>query len=48
MSFNLDAFTSYGKEQGDNAPTSEAAAFRYGAALETQTAALRRDTEGLV
>jgi CRISPR-associated protein Csd1 len=33
VSFNLDAFTSYGKEQGDNAPTSEMAAFRYGAAL---------------
>ncbi|MFK8250636.1 type I-C CRISPR-associated protein Cas8c/Csd1 [Ancylobacter terrae] len=33
VSFNLDAFTSYGKEQGDNAPTSEEAAFRYGAAL---------------
>ena len=33
VSFNLDAFSSYGKEQGDNAPTSEAAAFRYGAAL---------------
>jgi CRISPR-associated protein Csd1 len=33
VSFNLDAFTSYGNEQGDNAPTSEAAAFRYGAAL---------------
>jgi CRISPR-associated protein Csd1 len=33
VSFNLDAFTSYGKEQGANAPTSEAAAFRYGAAL---------------
>ena len=33
MSFNLDAFASYGKAQGDNAPTSEAAAFRYGAAL---------------
>ena len=33
VSFNLDAFTSYGQEQGDNAPTSEAAAFRYGAAL---------------
>lgn len=33
VSFNLDAFTSYGKEQGDNAPTSEAGAFRYGAAL---------------
>lgn len=33
VSFNLDAFTSYGKVQGDNAPTSEAAAFRYAAAL---------------
>ncbi len=33
VSFNLDAFTSYDKVQGDNAPTSEAAAFRYGAAL---------------
>ena len=33
VSFNLDAFRSYGKDQGDNAPTSEAAAFRYGAAL---------------
>ena len=33
VSFNNDAFTSYGKEQGYNAPTSEDAAFRYGAAL---------------
>lgn len=33
VSFNLDAFTSYGKEQGANAPTSEDAAFRYGTAL---------------
>ena len=33
VSFNLDAFTSYGKVQGANAPTSEAAAFRYGTAL---------------
>jgi len=33
VSFNLDAFTSYGKEQGDNAPTSKAASFRYGEAL---------------
>ncbi|MCG5234076.1 type I-C CRISPR-associated protein Cas8c/Csd1 [Xanthobacter oligotrophicus] len=33
VSFNLDAFTSYGKEQGDNAPTSQEAAFRYGEAL---------------
>jgi CRISPR-associated protein Csd1 len=33
VSFNQEAFKSYGKDRGDNAPTSEAAAFRYGAAL---------------
>ena len=33
VSFNLDAFTSYGKEQGANAPTSDIAVFRYGEAL---------------
>nr|WP_295662229.1 type I-C CRISPR-associated protein Cas8c/Csd1 [Polymorphobacter sp.] len=33
VSFNLDAFTSYGRTQGANAPVSEAAAFRYAAAL---------------
>jgi CRISPR-associated protein Csd1 len=33
VSFNLDAFTSLGKDQGANAPTSQAAAFRYGTAL---------------
>ncbi len=33
VSFNLDAFKSYGREQGANAPTSEAATERYGAAL---------------
>lgn len=33
VSFNLDAFTSYGKEQGANAPVSERAAFGYTAAL---------------
>ncbi|MBB3956044.1 type I-C CRISPR-associated protein Cas8c/Csd1 [Novosphingobium sediminicola] len=33
VSFNLDAFTSLGKDQGANAPTSEIAAFRYGTAL---------------
>ncbi len=33
VSFNLEAFKSYDKDQGDNAPTSEGAAFRYGAAL---------------
>jgi CRISPR-associated protein Csd1 len=29
ISFNLDAFKSYGHEQGDNAPISDAAAFKY-------------------
>ncbi|MFD2678542.1 type I-C CRISPR-associated protein Cas8c/Csd1 [Camelimonas lactis] len=29
VSFNLDAFTSYGNEQGDNAPVSDAAAAAY-------------------
>lgn len=33
VSFNLDAFASYGHEQGDNAPVSEAAAFGYTTAL---------------
>jgi CRISPR-associated protein Csd1 len=33
VSFNLDAFESYGHEQGDNAPVSEAAAFAYTSAL---------------
>jgi len=39
VSFNLDAFKSYGREQGANAPTSQAAAERYGEALN---ALLRR------
>jgi CRISPR-associated protein Csd1 len=33
ISFNRDAFTSYGHDQGDNAPVSEAAAFAYTTAL---------------
>lgn len=33
VAFEKDAFTSYGKAQGENAPTSEQAAFRYGTAL---------------
>lgn len=33
VSFNLDAFKSYGRDQGANAPTSEVAGERYGAAL---------------
>ncbi len=33
VSFNEKSFESYGKDQGANAPVSEAAAFKYGAAL---------------
>lgn len=33
VSFNRNAFTSYGHEQGDNAPVSDAAAFAYTTAL---------------
>ena len=33
VSFNASAFTSHGKTQGDNAPTSQLAAFGYGTAL---------------
>lgn len=33
VSFNLDSFTSYGHDQGDNAPVSESAAFAYTTAL---------------
>jgi CRISPR-associated protein Csd1 len=33
VSFNADAFESYGKEQGNNAPVSEQAAFKYTTAL---------------
>lgn len=40
VSFNLDAFTSYGKEQGANAPVSEKAAFAYTTVLNHF---LRRD-----
>ena len=40
VSFNKKAFESYGKEQGDNAPVSEEAAFAYTAALNYL---LRRD-----
>lgn len=40
VSFNLDAFTSYGKKQGDNAPVSDRATFGYGTALNYL---LRRD-----
>lgn len=40
VSFNLDAFTSYGKKQGQNAPVSDKAAFGYGTVLNYL---LRRD-----
>ena len=40
VSFNLDAFSSYGKAQGDNAPVSEQAAFAYTTVLNHL---LRRD-----
>lgn len=38
VSFNADAFTSYGKAQSYNAPVSEEAAFAYGTALNYLTA----------
>ena len=38
VSFNCAAFTSYGKDQGLNAPVSEAAASQYGAALNAMLA----------
>lgn len=41
VSFNLDAFTSYGHEQGDNAPVSEQAAAAYTTVLNRY---LRRDS----
>jgi CRISPR-associated protein Csd1 len=40
VSFNAEAYTSYGKEQGNNAPISEAATFAYTTALNYL---LRRD-----
>jgi len=41
VSFNLEAFESFGKSQGNNAPVSERAAFGYGTALN---ALLERDS----
>jgi CRISPR-associated protein Csd1 len=47
VSFNQNSFTSYGKEQGANAPVSEAATFAYTTALNTLIAAKRgTDTKG--
>ena len=49
VSFNLDAFTSYGKTQGFNAPISEATAFAYGTALnELIGANSGRDDKGRI
>jgi CRISPR-associated protein Csd1 len=45
VSFNLDAFSSYGREQGDNAPVSEAAAFAYTTVLNRF---LKRDSRHCV
>lgn len=46
VSFNLDAFTSYGHAQGDNAPVSEAAAFAYGNALNALLTPSGTDANG--
>jgi CRISPR-associated protein Csd1 len=46
VSFNLDAFTSYGKAQGANAPVSEAAAFAYATALNGLLTASHTDAKG--
>jgi CRISPR-associated protein Csd1 len=45
VSFNANAYTSYGKEQGENAPVSEAAAFAYTTALNYL---LRRENDQCV
>ena len=45
-SFNLDAFTSYGKTQGANAPVSEAAAFAYATALNGLLTAASTNNKG--
>lgn len=46
VSFNLDAFTSYGHIQGANAPVSEAAAFAYGDALNALLTSSGTDPKG--
>jgi CRISPR-associated protein Csd1 len=46
VSFNLDAFTSYGKAQGANAPVSETAAFAYATALNALLTSSRTDAKG--
>lgn len=46
VSFNETAYISYGKEKGDNAPTSELAAFGYGTALNALLASDGADAKG--
>lgn len=46
VSFNHDAFTSFGKAKGANAPVSEAAAFAYATALNGLLAASRTNGKG--
>lgn len=46
VSFNLEAFTSYGHSQGDNAPVSEDAAFAYATALNELLTARGVDAKG--
>ena len=45
VSFNLDSFTSYGHNQGENAPVLEAVAFAYGSALNGLLAPSGRDAK---
>lgn len=45
VSFNLDSFRSFGKEQGRNAPVSELAAFKYVAALNYLTSSRDRKVQ---
>lgn len=46
VSFNEPAYSSYGKDQGDNAPTSELAAFGYGTALNALLESDGADSKG--
>src|SRR5690606_20646200 len=45
VSFNLDAFSSYGHNQGENAPVSENAAFKY---TTTLNAFLAKDSKNRI
>ncbi|MEY4569250.1 MAG: type CRISPR-associated protein Cas8c/Csd1 [Verrucomicrobiota bacterium] len=48
VSFNQDAFTSYGKEQNLNAPVGETAAFRYATALNALLSPAQRKHRALI